>query len=43
MAHASLREALVTGMSHALFNRRGSNKNQGLMKSLMAAISKEFK
>lgn len=34
-------KALVTGMSHALFNRRGSNKNQGLMKSLMAAISKE--
>lgn len=34
-------KALVTGMSQALWNRRGSNKNQGLMKSLMAAISKE--
>lgn len=34
-------KALVTGMSQALFNRRGSAKNQGLMKSLMAAISKE--
>ena len=34
-------KALVTGMSQALVNRRGSAKNQGLMKSLMAAISKE--
>lgn len=34
-------KALVTGMSQALFNRRGISKNQGLMKSLMAAISKE--
>ena len=34
-------KALGIGLSQGLVNRRGSAKNQGLMKSLMAAISKE--
>ena len=34
-------KALVSGMHQALFARRGSDRNQNLMKSLMAAISKE--
>jgi len=34
-------KALVSGMSEALTSRRSSGRNQNLMKSLMAAISRE--
>ena len=36
-------KALVSGMHQALFARRGSDRNQNLIKSLMAAISKAMR